>query len=516
VAVPSDLGRTPALCWIAYSALLFPFAVSRAPGWLPDASIYLLMAEALSPWGGPASAAARHALAQSAFPPLFPLLVGLVGGGGDAAIARAVSAACLCAALPVLLAWLRARGMGGAPALLATAAFALSPLTLLQAQEGLSEPLYLLLGLLALLAAERALPERAASGRLRLAAALAAGLALATRSAGVAWLAALAAWWIARRVPLRRLPALLAAALGPMALWWLAKRWLGLTGSYGGALESRLAHYADERGAALARAIPEQLGALFGAWHSVFALHPGAWTRSAAIAIGALALLGLARGLARMQLAALYAALYPALIALWPFPAHAGRFLWPLVPLLLAFAAESASALSRRAAGAVAVLALALLLALPSLGVIASRFRAALRFDATAFTHTPRWYLADWRGARDDARMREGFAQAMRAVADHVPADACVYAVSPEELMAWSRRVALLPPPRSVGDLEFEAATRECDWFFLAPLVVFPYDTPYYPRERLGDDFELIALPGSEPPFALARRRERPAQPRAS
>ena len=513
-----QLAASPAavLLWIAYTAFLLPFAVSPAPGWLPDAHVYLLMADALSPWHA-ATPAAHFALETSPFPPLFPLLIGVLGGGADATIARALAAACLCGALAACHTWVRARGFGAGAALLAVTAFALLPGTLLQALEGMSEPLYLMLSLLALVAAARAsaaLP--AAEPRWLVAAALASGLALATRSAGVALVAAFPVWWMMRRRQARRLRirtggarqlgALLALALGPVTVWWCVKALLGFPGSYAGALQSRLASYAAEPGAALARAIPEQQGALLRAWHELFALHPGMLARAAASAIGALALLGLARGLARRDLAALYAALYLVLIALWPFPDHAGRFLWPLTPVALVFAAEATAALLRRPAARNAVPAAALALALPSLFTIAARFQAAQGFEAEAFTHTPRWYLAEAEGARSDALARASLARAMGAVAERVPADGCIYAVSPTELMSWSRRIAKTPPPRAIGDAEFDAATRECDWFFLAPLVLFPYETPYYPRERLGKGWELLPLPGSPASGVLARR----------
>ena len=499
-----------------YAAFLFPFALARAPGWLPDAYVYLLMAEALSPWGGAASPAAAHVLRSSAFPPLHPLLLGLVGGAEPLA-ARAFGVTCLLASLVMLFALARLRGRGAGEALALCGVFAALPVTLLQALEGASEPLYLLLGLIGLAAAARA--EESASGEGLAAAAVAIGLALATRTAGIALVAAFGVWLFARRAPRRG--AWLAVAFGPFALWSLARAaWLRSTGSYGEALRARLASYDPELAPALAKAFADQVSALASAWHSAFAFWPGATTRIAATAVAVLAVAGLARGVRRRDLVALYAAAYLVMIALWPFPPQAARLLWPVLPLLLGFALEVAGAGLERVrpgAGRLAAPGLALLaalLALPSWGVVAERFPAALRSELGDFARTPRWYLVPDLGASEiDAGSRRHLARAMSAVRDLVPAGECIYAVDPLELMWWSRRVAMLPPPSGIAAATFAARSRDCGWFLLSPMVWGPYASPYYPRERLAGELEVVAPlvgagAGHEPLF-LARRRAR-------
>ena len=498
-----------------YAVLLFPFAVARAPGWLPDAYAYLLIAEALSPWGGPASPAALHVLGTSAFPPLYPLLLGLTGPS-DAGLARAFGVSCLLAALALLVIVLRGRRWSLARALALACVFALLPITLLQSLEGMSEPLYLVLSLVALGAGARAGEGEGGTEPIA-AAALAAGLALTTRTAGLALVAAFCVWLFARRIPRRG--AWVALAIAPYALWWLTTTlWIESSGSYPGVLRTRLAFYGADLVPAVAKAVADQLRALFSAWHAAFAFWPGVPTRVAATLIGALALVGLARQLLRLDLTALYVASYLGLIALWPFPAQAGRFLWPVLPLLLALAVEAAVELARGASrrlgglAAYALLSLALGLALPSLAETAERFGAALASKNADFARTPRWYLVPDLGAAElDARSRRYLAEAMSDVALHVPEKECVYSVVPSEVMWWSRRVSLLPPPAMVDDATFAEQIRDCDWFMLSPLVWPPFRTPYNPRERLGESVELEArLPDGadeQVPDYLGRRR---------
>jgi hypothetical protein len=497
---------------LLYAACVIPFGVARAPGWLPDAHAYLLMAEALSPWTAEPSPAAHYALETSVFPPLYPLLLGLLGGG-DAAWGRAVSILCLLASLVALYGWMRARGWEQGGALLAVAAFAVLPVTLLQALEGLSEPTYLLASALCLRWVERA--ERGPPGlrRRRLAAAAGmAGLALATRYAGFSLVGALGIWLWVRREPRRF--GLMALCLAPIGAWWLAGLWIGVSGSYLGQLRG----FNPDLMTALPAAVRAQLLSFGPTWSRLFVLshQPGLLVHLLAATLGLLSLGGLVQRMRRLEPDALYAVAYLGMIALWAFPAHLSRLLWPLVPVLLVFAAEAAAGLAARAGarmaplGRAVVLLVVLGLALPSVPVFVGRFRASREVDFVAFTHTPRWYLADEPGARMDARGRRQLARAMRAVGQIVPATECVYAVEPVELMWWSGRASRRPPPPSVADPDFAAASADCPWFFLSPVSIAPYREPYYPSQRLGDGAQTLVLPRSGreeglPPAALAR-----------
>lgn len=475
-----------------YALWLLPFSVSPVPGWLPDAPVYLLMSEAMSPWARPPSAAASLALEVSAFPPLFPFLIGLFGPG-DASVGRAVAALSLLGALVALASWLGTRGWPARERIVGTALFALLPGTLLQSLEGMSEPLYLLASIVALSAAARAAQE----SRPRTAAGAWVGAALLTRSAAVALALAFALSLRRERAP--RAARSLALALLPLALWAGAKLALGLGGGYGGALRTKLASVHPDLAIAVPHAIATQVRALAGAWSGLLALHPSLVGRALAAAIAVLAGAGLVARVRARSFDGIYVALYLGAVAVWPFPNHAARFLWPVLPILLAHATEAGARLARRlgreSLGRAAVALSIAVLALPSLPHFGERFWASRQVAAAAFTHTPRWYLADEAGAAHDARARLQLARAMREVADLVPPDACVLSVSPEELMWWSRRASRPPPLPGAGHAAFAAAARSCPWTFLSPLVVPPYTDPFYPGDRLAPGAPLQRLP---------------------
>lgn len=489
-----------ALPWLAlavYAACLYPFTGSPEAGGSPDTPIYLLMADYLAAFPGEPSRVAREVMAQAMFPPLHPLLLGLLGGSRGIAATHAFTATCLLAALVAMSRWLAANGTPRWQTWALPAFFALSPATLLVALESLSENLYLLLSLLHLLAFTRATDAAASAEERRAAlpfAALFVGLAVLSRSAGVALLVAFAAGLILRRAPGRVLWPL--AAGTPIAAWLLVKPLAGFAGTYGTAYASRLASLSPDHLEAAWRSFAAQIEALAGAWVRVFALHPSGFDTGIAVLVGVLAVAGCAWRLRERRPDAIYVLLYLGVIVAWPFPAHATRFLYVVTPMLLLFAVDGAArvaalGVSREPWKALAQPALVAVIAailLPSLGFFGARYAEARGTTYEAYTHTPRWYTRrQLEAARIDAMERRTTAEAQRGVARLVEPTGCIFATEPIDLMLLSGRRATRPPPAHIDDASFDAYIERCEYFFLSRRVIHVYRTPFYPMERLGD-----------------------------
>ena len=99
-------------------------------------------------------------LATRSYPPLYPLVLGLFGGGSDSLLAASITnAALILMWVACLLAWLLRAGVAPAGAALLALAAAFAPFTLYHAQVLWSEHLYLLLQMLALWCLERQAPR---------------------------------------------------------------------------------------------------------------------------------------------------------------------------------------------------------------------------------------------------------------------------------------------------------------------------------------------------------------------
>lgn len=130
-------------------------------GFLADDGLYLLMADILAPGGTPDLPVYTHVRAHSQLPPLFPLALGLAGGGTqNLAAARILVALAMLVAVVVYYCWLRrmnlSRCVGGGLATL----FALMPITLIHTVDLWSEGMYIALSLGALMSLDHAERER--------------------------------------------------------------------------------------------------------------------------------------------------------------------------------------------------------------------------------------------------------------------------------------------------------------------------------------------------------------------
>ena len=169
---------------------------AKSAGFLSDDAVYLLMSDGFSPFRPSHVELTHYVLRQALFPPLYPLLLTMLGAGSDTLLwAHVITTTMLLLALVVYGVWIffETRDRFAATAL--PSIFALLPGTLLLSLELLSEFPYLLLSLVALWLAACANDAR----RGYLLVAFFVGLAAVTRSAGLSLILAMAIWLIAAR-----------------------------------------------------------------------------------------------------------------------------------------------------------------------------------------------------------------------------------------------------------------------------------------------------------------------------
>ncbi len=450
-----------------------------------DGGSYLMMAQHYAPYGSDDPVYAQAA-AASRFPPLYPLLLAWTGGAAGVVQAHAVTSACLLLSLLALYAWLvreeLPRGAGAALAL-GVAALPGSWMLGLLIQ---SEYLFAALSLLALylLALHRAEGRPTAL----YGAALAVAAAMLTRAVGIALLPALlaAAW----RGPRRQLAAATALALLP-ALAWRAAHPAPL--DYGQVLRGV---YGAGGWSAVRGQLAANLPALWDGLVRNFTPLPG--LRPAGAVLGALGLAAALWRLLRLAPDGVYAAASLAILALWPFPEEAQRFMWVLLPVLLA---QLALLLNRRASGgkhlrhAALALGCALLaVALPSIAAAAQRHRAAAASDIPDAASYVAWYGADAAQAGLTVGMEVSLINALRLMADYVPAADCVISTRPDLVNYFGRRRSVFPPLNSVPDERFMALIRAsgCRYVFglFSPNPGYP--VPMHPLQRLEGSTEVI------------------------
>ena len=444
------------LVLLAFAApLTFAFCSHAVIASLGDDSVsYLVLGRFLSPFASDPLTApwAGH---YSHFPPLFPLLLALTGCAYDFFVAHMVVAACALIALAMVCAYGTLRFSDARGGLILAVVFLLLPSAWISITGILSEPFYLAFSLAAVVFHERRMAKESMSSSVIVGLLLAA--ACLTRVAGIALLAAyvvrVAMAAISRRSrPSFRecLPVLIVLALQGL---WIAVRPPLEGNGYQADLGSMLGHWIDE---------PLHVAAISwssvsGGWISSFASDSGApFAMHIAFAIVAiLALAAAVRGAMRNRLDAWYLLASAAMLFIWVYREdNQRRLLYPLLPLMLAHAAEAFGALVDRLGAnqhrlkliAVATGIIAALAAPPTLLILEKAFdREPLiaGFDYSASSMTEYYTTVNVENARAAAWQHAAVLAGLQSLERVTPPDAKVMWMRPEYVALLGRREAV-------------------------------------------------------------------------
>ncbi len=334
----------------AIAALLAPVAALLvAFAWQPglaslgdDSASYMVLAQAIAgsnpailPWVG----------YHTHFPPLFPLLIALVGASTDLRVAHLLVA--LLAASGAALAYvfvLRDTGKRAA-GIAVVAAFLMCPTAWISAKGILSEPMYLCASLACLVFFQARLEGGRGTALQWLAFGALLAAAILTRVVGATLAAALVLHLAARALGSHRRPPLVALclALAPpllLAGLWLALKPIAAQDSYGRVSTAMAQSWFLTPGLMAEVSIKS----IFEGWLASFTADAqvGNVARVIAAVCGVFALVGLAVRLARNRLDAWYVAISLAVVFGWVFSEdNTRRLLYPLLPLLLLYAGEA-------------------------------------------------------------------------------------------------------------------------------------------------------------------------------
>jgi len=482
--------RAADVALFAATALLFALAGMRARynGLLADSYVYLAAAEQFGRLGAADTGLLRHVFEAYPFPPLFPLLLGLAGGGvAHPPWTYGLGALALATAALLFQRWLRAAGVPLLLAVTTAFGFALLPVSLHTAMGVLSEPPFMAL----LLGAALVLAPRSPSATGWYVAALLVGLSPLVRTVGIVAVAGFIACWTLRRA-WRLAPFAPLLALLPAAAWRAVKALMPLDG------------YPLAR--VFERDVPAQLvdnlrGLAHHGLRSVDALgrDASAWLL-AAIAVVALAVL--VRRALRAEFDALLVLAYLPVLLLWPYPDHAARLLYVVLPFVLGHALLGALALARRCAGPRAAWAggvlpaLLFVMALPASGTLLRDLWAHRAGEEALSLRAPASLIAG-RGALRASRFEARLDAFMQRHLHEVPPDACVASIVPQRVLLYGARRGLdLANVVATGE-SLDAALAGCPYVLMVAALPFPRVRGIdgmYPFRQVSSRMEVIAF----------------------
>jgi hypothetical protein len=474
-----------------------------------DNALYLLTAQHFSPWSE-ADTVAAYFVSQSFYPPLYPFVLAIFGGGESLLAAHVITATMLLLAFAVLYAWQRQIGFGRLSAALMVLLFALLPGVLMQALSLLSEDLYLLatLGAVAAVAAYEA--DRREAWLWTAVVCIAA--AVLTRSASIALVAAFVLYLVLHRP--KRFWLLIIGALVPM-LWQLLSPRAGP-----GYFSFLTARYAVDPVAGLIAHLTIAVDSLLDSWTVDFTMSQSGI--SVMGLLGLVCLAGTAYRAVQCKLDGIYGAAYLGLILIWPYPEEMTRLLSVVVPILLVqgmLLLEHLPPVRLRGFALkpswILPLAIALIMA-PSLFLIALRFVQPLPAEYAGFRHTPEWYAPDRRQALFSAVSDKLRIDHLKQIPAQVTEGDCVYSIKPSIVAYYGHRISVISPRPELDDADFSKYLDQngCRYFFLLGFGTSNYPSRYYPLERMRKSLTIVSVmevPGQRgAPASILARRETP------
>jgi uncharacterized membrane protein YhaH (DUF805 family) len=463
-----------------------------------DGPNYLMMALHYSPFAK-APAVFDQTAALSRFPPLYPLMLAWAGAGAGLHWVHELTTLFLMAGLVAFYVWLCVQRCSPAQAALLTLLVAALPGSWLLGLTVQSEFLYLFWSLLALTLL--ALHVRRPHDELLYVAALTVAAAALTRTIGIAlYLPLLLA--AARTQRRTGLLALAIAAL-PMLVWHLLHRAdIGYTDALG-------SMYATKPLAALREQLSAELPALRKGLIGNF-MTGSPPLRFGADALGAACLAATVWRALRRELEALYLAAYLAILLFWPYPEESGRFLWVILPLALVqpvlllaggcrakfpSAAGGAPDARRPAMLTCALAGLILLLSLPTLSLASERYRNAPYSGVPGARGLLAWYSTREPGeAAHRSYSQAVIIDAMRRIADEIPARDCVLATRPDLVNYFGLRRSVFTPVDEIPDPYFQRELHApgCKFVFMSTALDGRYPVLLHPLKRLGDKIRVL------------------------
>jgi hypothetical protein len=427
---------------ILISAWYFPFTHGAGLiGMLADDALYLLMADYYSPFAA-AEPVVDYVHRISHLPHGYPLLLGLLGAGSaQVNLALAVQTALMIAGFALTARYAWELGLGLAPSFALLWLVAVAPSTFMFSSEIWSEFLYLLLAQSALLLALKA----QYAPRWWWPCSLLVGLAAITRGAGITLLVALLVVLLIR-APQRSWPVALLGVL-PLGL----AEYFALGGGTG-YIDVFLQRVSTPSG--LIDSLIANAAAIWVGWQSVFAQTTNGLTAFASAAVLVLAFVGGLPRMRQLELDAVYAAGYLALLLLWPFPEVARRLVYPLAPLVVIFAMLGGRAIARllfppakNIAGTLAPLLL-LACALPDTTTMLERYTTrAIPPELEAARARRYWLRAENEvNALVDITLKQTMIDFIRDAGKMTAISDCIYALHPQTVLYHARRVSFPAP----------------------------------------------------------------------
>ncbi len=476
-------------------------------GMTSDDAMYLLMAEAYSPWADSQSLLLDYIRGIKMHPPFYPIVLGLLGVTADTPVlATYLTVGFLLLGLLLIAIWIKHETNDGLLGIVLAVVFAFMPFTILLSQELWSEFLYIALfyGLLICL------------GRVDkthndwLLAALLVAILSITRSIGLSAILAFCLILVFARP--KRFLLYMAISVMPFAYWHL---WQGLTSRNSNYFSTGADHLLGSIGQLWDYSV-EYWSVTWSAW--VWLFDPLAhYPYLAQFVCGVLLLLafiGFCHRFMQRRLDAYYLVFYLAILMAWPYNTvfFITRFIYPLLPLLLFYAwLGSHQFWSNRQKTSYffyGLLALCVVVSYPTTSQFISRAYADVEPDLKPYTRSRDWLLeANQADVEKRTIKTKSIIAILKTLKNYMPDNECAIAIQAPLIMLHGQRVI-----GQFHDDYFITSVADIKKHYSGCRFIIVMDMeshlrPFYPIEHILNDDDFKITPLYETPRSTKKER---------
>ncbi|NNE38059.1 MAG: hypothetical protein HKN08_07110 [Gammaproteobacteria bacterium] len=470
-----------------------------AAGFTSDDAIYLLLADLYSFSTTGTNLFYFKLSAESHFPPVYPMIMGLFGGDSTTInMASTITVTMLILSILIYFRWIYTLTSSLHWTLMSGLLLILLPANLIFAQELWSEFLFMifLYGAL-LLNVNSTLTQK-----YLLSSSLLVAIASLTRSIGIALIIAFIIFIIIRRT--RHAIRYTLVCLVPFLIW-------NFTRDTNSSREGYIQIFADTlTSVSLDNILDTSIDKIATFYDSFLWLFSSidtghvhaSFVNISVTATLVLVVIGFVARIKRLEMDALFLVTYLAIIFVWPFDNvyFVSRFLYPLIPLFLYYSYLGISGIFHdqtwHTRTQVLFIAALFISILPSSTQYISRGYSDVQQDLSPFRRDRQWLMADTKtyglGAIQNSKFIITSLQKVRGL---IPEHECIFAIQAPIVMLYTKRITgILPPPQTSNE-EFRNQFRECKYSLAMPVIdsqgIYP---EFYPLQRLSaDEYQITA-----------------------
>ena len=462
-------------------------------GLVADDAIYLLMADYFSPYFQALSKSAAFVMQTSQFPPLYPLLLALLGASSSSLIFAHFITTCFFIISAIFYYyWSSTVNNDNSIGKYLVLIYICLPASLILNIDLWSEHLYLALTLLSLFLIEKARFNE----KYFLIASIIIGLIPLTRLVGLTFIIAYFIYLHFSKVKNKYCYFLI--SIFPFIIWKLISTSFYHSEIYHDTVTS---FYRYDLWTHIKYLFNTQLVNLWYGWHECFDIRKNLFSSFVCGSVLIMALVTWTKRLKKKAIDSLYLLFYFLIIWVWPDENHNMRFVFPIFPILLCYSYMSLCVVLERDFSSylklfikTSSMIIILVTFLPTNLYAANRLLKNIPQELAAYKNTKYWLIVDNKVEFiESVRIMDKMMLSYVLAGSHVPKDECVYTAHQESFMYYARRLAFpLPLPNDLSKSDNRENLNKCDYVHILHTNSHPKFPGGYPLNFIKNNSDVL------------------------